>query len=98
MDPPLLESDWLTGAKSGFGDTCPIRINKKTLRYHRPMKPIQETDEYTAFQSTLRRVLQVSKSELERRIAEDNASRADKPKRGPKPRSLASARVSSEKD
>jgi hypothetical protein len=62
------------------------------------MEPIQKTDEYTAFQSTLRRVLQVSKSELEQRIAEDNASRAGKPKRGPKPHSSACARVSSEKD
>lgn len=57
-----------------------------------------KSDEYTAFQGTLRRVLQVSKSELERRIAEDNASRAGKPKRGPKPRSSASDRVFFEKD
>jgi hypothetical protein len=62
------------------------------------MKTKPQSDEYTAFQSTLRRVLQVSKSELERRIAEDNASRADKPRRGPKPLSSASDRVSSEKD
>jgi hypothetical protein len=52
------------------------------------------TDEYTAFRSVLGRVLQVSKPELDRRIAEDNASRADKPRRGPKPRASASARAS----
>lgn len=59
------------------------------------MKQKPNTDEYTAFRSVLGRVLQVSKPELERRIAEDNASRADKPKRGPKPKT--SARVSSDK-
>ena len=36
-------------------------------------------DEYTNFQNGLRQVLSVSKEELNRRIAADNASRADKP-------------------
>ena len=44
------------------------------------------TDGYTNFQNGLRQVLSVSKEELNRRIAADNASRADKPKRGPKPK------------
>jgi hypothetical protein len=61
------------------------------------MKQKPDIDEYTAFRSVLGRVLQVSKPELERRIAEDNASRADKPKRGPKPRSSASGLASSGK-
>ena len=46
-------------------------------------------DEYTNFQNALRRVLQVSKEELNQRIAEDKASRAHLPKRGPKPHSAS---------
>lgn len=56
------------------------------------------SDEYTAFQGVLRRVLCVSKAEVDRRIAADNASRAGKPKRGPKPKISASCRASSETD
>jgi hypothetical protein len=46
-------------------------------------------DEYTTFQNALRRVLQVSKEELNRRMVEDKASRAHLPKRGPKPRAAS---------
>ena len=59
---------------------------------------LKVSDEYTAFQTVLRRSLQVSKPELDRRVAEDNASRADKPRRVPKPRSSASGHVSCERD
>jgi hypothetical protein len=59
----------------------------------------KSTDEYTAFQSVLRRSLQVSKQELDRRVAEDDESRRmRKAKPGPKPRSSASGHVSSDKD
>lgn len=62
------------------------------------MKPKPQSDEYMAFQSVLGRVLRVSKAEMNRRIAADNASRADRPRRGPKPRISASDRASSETD
>jgi len=52
--------------------------------------------EYTAFQSALRRVLQVSKSDLNDMLSEEKRANAGKIKRGPKP--SASARASSEKD
>jgi hypothetical protein len=39
------------------------------------------------FDDALRRVLRVSKEELNRRLAEEKAASADKPKRGPKPKS-----------
>lgn len=58
----------------------------------------KSTDEYTTFQNALRQVLSVSKTELNRRIAADNASRAGKPKRGPKPHSSASDHASDDKD
>jgi hypothetical protein len=47
-----------------------------------------QSEEYLAFSNVLRTVLKVSKPELDRRIAEDNASRANKPKRGPKPKQV----------
>ncbi len=66
--------------------------------YHRRMKSNPKTgDEYTNFQNALRQVLSVSKQELNRRIAADNASRAGKPKRGPKPHSSASGHASGDK-
>jgi hypothetical protein len=54
------------------------------------MKPVPKTPEYAAFENVLGRVLKASKTEMTRRIAEDNASRANKPKRGPKPKGSAS--------
>jgi hypothetical protein len=62
------------------------------------MTPKPKTPEYTAFESVLGRVLQVSKTEMTRRIAADNASRANKPKRGPKPKTSAFDRASTETD
>jgi hypothetical protein len=52
------------------------------------------TPEYTNFQNALRQVLSVSKTELNRRIAEEKAVNAGKPKRGPKPHSSASGHAS----
>jgi hypothetical protein len=37
------------------------------------------------FDDALRRVLRVSKDELNKRLAEEEASKVGKPKRGPKP-------------
>ena len=45
--------------------------------------PKQKLD---VFNGALRKVLVVSKEELNRRIAEDKMANADKPKRGPKTR------------
>jgi hypothetical protein len=55
-------------------------------------------DEYTTFQNALRQVLTVSKTNLNRMLAEEKAANAGKPKRGPKPKTSASGRASSEKD
>lgn len=67
-------------------------------RYDSAMKPKPKSDEYAAFQNVLGRVLRVSKAEMDRRIAADNASRAGRPKRGPKPKTSVSGRASSETD
>jgi len=55
-------------------------------------------DEYTTFQNALRSVLQVSKADLNRMLAEEKAANAGKPKRGPKPKSSASVPAVSGKD
>jgi len=82
----------------GFGWKCKRPVCA-ALAYYASMKPTPKTaDEYTNFQNGLRKVLQVSKEELNRRIAIDNASRAGKPKRGPKPHSSASGRASDDTD
>jgi hypothetical protein len=55
--------------------------------------------EFNRFQTALRTVLQVSKSDLNRMLAEEKIANQGKPKRGPKPKhSSASVRVSSDKD
>ena len=48
------------------------------------------------FNDGLRQVLSVSKTDLHRLLEKDKASKAGKVKRGPKPKSSASARVSRE--
>jgi hypothetical protein len=68
------------------------------MRYHYPVKSKPQSEEYTRFENVLGKVMRVSKAELDRRIAADNASRADKPKRGPKPKTSVSCRASSETD
>jgi hypothetical protein len=42
--------------------------------------------EFDNFDNAMRRVLQVSKTELQRRLDAEKLARADKPKRGPKPK------------
>jgi hypothetical protein len=55
--------------------------------------------EYARFQNVLRGVLQVSKNDLNRMLADEKAANQGKPKRGPKPkRSSASVHASSNKD
>ena len=54
--------------------------------------------EYTQFENALGRVLRVSHSEMQQRIEADKQAHADRPKRGPKPKSSsASVRASGEK-
>jgi len=57
------------------------------------------SSEYTKFTKALRRVLQVSKSDLTQMLADEKIANAGKPKRGPKPkhsRPVVSDHVSSE--
>jgi hypothetical protein len=70
------------------------------VRYDDPVKAkAKPSPEYTRFQSALRSVLQVSKSDLNQMLAEDKIANQGKPKRGPKPKHYsASGRVSSDKD
>ena len=57
------------------------------------------SEHYERFSSALRRVLQVSKTDLTRMLADEKRAKAGKPKPGPKPkRSSASGHVSHEKD
>jgi len=51
--------------------------------------------EFARFDTTVRQVLSVSKEELRRREAQYKAERANKPKRGPKPKTLASGHAGS---
>jgi hypothetical protein len=50
-------------------------------------KPVQNA-EMNRFDNALREVMTVSKDELKRLQAEDEARKADKPRRGPKPTSI----------
>ncbi len=62
------------------------------------MKPKSEPSaEFKNFDATVKQVLSVSKEELQRREAEYQAERANKPKRGPKPKTSASGHVSGDK-
>jgi hypothetical protein len=73
------------------------------MRYDSRMKSIPDPDttpseKMRAFKDGLRQILTVPKSELSEREKQYQAERADKPKRGPKPRSSASGHVSSDID
>jgi hypothetical protein len=62
------------------------------------MKSIPDPDttpaeKMQAFNAGLRQILSVSKHELQEREKQYQDERADKPKRGPKPRSSASGHV-----
>jgi hypothetical protein len=47
----------------------------------------EQTTDIRVFKDALRRVLQVTKSDLKELLAKEKAANADKPKRGPKPAS-----------
>ena len=67
------------------------------VRYHASMKSNpKHSPEYTRFDSAMRTILQVSKTDLNRMLAEEKIANAGKPKRGPKPRSSASGHASGE--
>lgn len=73
------------------------------MRYDRHMKSIPDPNttsaqKMRAFESGLRQILTVSKSELEEREKQYQAERAGKPKRGPKPHSSASDHASGDED
>lgn len=53
---------------------------------------------FSIFQDALKRVLTVSKTDLNRMLAEEKAANAGKPKRGPKPKSSVSGHVSDSGD
>ncbi len=56
----------------------------------------QNASEMDRFNSALRSVLSVSKIELQQRLEADKLANADKPKRGPKPKTSASGHAASE--
>lgn len=55
----------------------------------------QHSTEYQNFDNAMRRVLQVSKAELQQRLEAEKLANAGKPKRGPKPKTSASGRAAS---
>ena len=55
------------------------------------MKSTPKTADYKCFEGALQQVLTVSKTELQEREKQYQAERADKPKRGPKPKTLGHA-------
>jgi hypothetical protein len=57
----------------------------------------QHSTEFENFDNAMRRVLHVSKEELQRRLEAEKQANAGKPKRGPKPKTSASDHVSSQK-
>jgi hypothetical protein len=62
-----------------------------------PKAKVKSSSEHKVFEGALRRVLQVSKADLNRMLAEEARANMGKPKRGPKPKhSSASGHVSSD--
>ncbi len=55
-----------------------------------------KTAEMKRFESALKSVLSVSKTELQQRLEAEKIANADKPKRGPKPKTSASGHAASE--
>jgi len=71
---------------------------RSKLRYDGRMKSSpKHSPEYTNFDTTMRQILQVSKTDLNRMLAEEKAANVGKPKRGPKPKTSASDRAVSDK-
>lgn len=57
----------------------------------------KHSPEYRNFDNAMRRVLQVSKTELQQRLDAEKLANAGKPKRGPKPKTSASGRAANGK-
>jgi hypothetical protein len=57
-----------------------------------------KNNEFSAFESALKKVLQVSKADLNRMLAEEKAANIGKLKRGPKPKTSPSGHVSGSSD
>jgi hypothetical protein len=53
--------------------------------------------EFENFENAMRRAFQISKTELQRRLDAEKLARADKPRRGPKPKTSASDPAASDK-
>jgi hypothetical protein len=73
--------------------------HRKAAEYYGPMKSKLDTDttpeqKLDRFHSALRGVLQVSKQDLNNRLAAEKIANEGKPKRGPKPRTSASGHAS----
>lgn len=51
----------------------------------------KHSPEYTRFDRAMKQILQVSKTDLNRMLAEEKAANAGKPKRGPKPKTSVPA-------
>jgi hypothetical protein len=59
---------------------------------------MKHSPEYERFTTALKTVLQVSKTDLTRMIAEEKRANAGKPKRGPKPKASPSDRAAENRD
>ena len=71
--------------------------------YYKPMKSKLDSEttpeqKFERFKGALRSVAHVSKNDLESRLAAERRANQGKPKRGPKPKSLASDHVSGDRD
>ena len=58
---------------------------------------MKSNPEFEKFDNAMRRVLQVSKAELQHRLDAEKLANAGKPKRGPKPKTSASSHAASDK-
>jgi len=65
------------------------------VRYDSAMKSTPSPSaEYTNFENAMHSILRASKVDVNRALAEEKLARAEKPKRGPKPKSSASDHAS----
>jgi hypothetical protein len=63
-----------------------------------PLEKMAHNVDMKRFNSALRRVVSVSKSDLQKLLAEEKMSKVGKPRPGPRPRSSASDHVSRDID
>lgn len=75
---------------------CPIRLNRKAVRYHNPMD-LKTPTEYDRFTNLVDRVISVPKIEIQKREEEYKRQAATRPKRGPKPKNASPASGASPK-